>query len=386
MRCVLLSVLVLVACAGAPEPPTREPKPCNAQDGQQHLRALWNQPWTEECQSLLPLAGGPINISAWAGIEANAYATAANGSVVGGPAFNGDVVATLYPQDGTGLYPVFDCQGPPYSEQTCKAVNGGSPQLGNLTAHLAQWHADIIRLFPDPASTAVVALDREMWWPIWENNEPDNNTTHYFVYGQVARRLVREKSPGLPPAAVEAQAKIQWEAACKKWLLCTMQLARKLRPHITWGFYNMPGATGEAGGPELDWLWTSVDALYPSIYLSQPDLPSNFAAVTRVLTEARRVSMLSTPPKPIYAYTMPEFDDDAWHHTAAPEMTFLDASSFQLEFNHSVSAFALAGLILYGGSADGANPERCTKVREYMTSTFLPAIEAIVRQRNCQKK
>ena len=30
MRCVLLSVPVLVACAGAHEPPTREPKPCNA--------------------------------------------------------------------------------------------------------------------------------------------------------------------------------------------------------------------------------------------------------------------------------------------------------------------------------------------------------------------
>ena len=30
MRCVLLSVSVLVACAGAHEPPTREPKPCNA--------------------------------------------------------------------------------------------------------------------------------------------------------------------------------------------------------------------------------------------------------------------------------------------------------------------------------------------------------------------
>ena len=67
------------------------------EDGQQHFRALWNQPWTEECQSRLPLPGGPINISAWAGIEANAYATAANGSVVGGPTFNGDVVATLYP-------------------------------------------------------------------------------------------------------------------------------------------------------------------------------------------------------------------------------------------------------------------------------------------------
>eukprot|EP01050_Picozoa_sp_SAG11_P010479 SAG11_NODE_1050_length_6025_cov_5.835974_3_plen_222_part_00 len=200
------------------------------------------------------------------------------------------------------------------------------------------------------------------------------------MYGEVARRLVREKSPQLPPAAVEAQAKKEWEAACQTWLVSTMNLAQTLRPHISWGFYDMPGATAENGGPALDWLWSSVDALFPSIYLSHPDLPSNVAAVTRVLTEARRVSTLSTPPKPVYAYTMAEFDDDAWNHTA-PEMTFLDADSFQLEFNHSSSTFDLAGLILYGGSADGSSPERCTEVREYMTSTFLPAIEAIVGRR-----
>jgi hypothetical protein len=132
------------------------------------FRALWNQPWTEECQSRLSLPGGPINISAW-GIEANGYTTSAlNGSVIGGPAFNGDVVSTLYPHDGTGLYPSFYCSnGAPFSESNCKAVNGGSPQLGNLTAHLAQWHADIIKNFADPKSTAVVALDWENWWPIW---------------------------------------------------------------------------------------------------------------------------------------------------------------------------------------------------------------------------
>ena len=50
--------------------------------------------------------------------------------------------------------------------------------------------------------------------------------------------------------------------------------------------------------------------------------------------------------------------------------------------NHSASVFDLAGLILYGGSTDGKGPERCTEVREYMTSTFLPAIEAIVLERN----
>ena len=195
---------------------------------------------------------------------------------------------------------------------------------------------------------------------------------------------MREKQPQLPPAAVEAQAKAEWESACQTWLVSTMQLARKLRPSITWGFYNMPGATAEnrsGSSPTMNWLWQSVDALFPSIYLSHPDLASNLIAMTAQISEAKRVSVLSSPPKPVFAYTMAEFDDDRWNHTA-PEMTFLDPSSFQLEFNHSASAFELDGLILYGGSADGESSERCTEVRQYMTSTFLPAIEAIVRERN----
>ena len=57
-------------------------------------------------------------------------------------------------------------------------------------------------------------------------------------------------------------------------------------------------------------------------------------------------------------------------------------ASVSLTLRLWLSAFGLAGLILYGGSADGNSAERCTQVRDYMSSTFLPAIEAIVRQRN----
>ena len=39
---------------------------------------------------------------------------------------------------------------------------------------MAQWHTDTVKNFPNPMSTAVVALDWENWWPVWENNELDN--------------------------------------------------------------------------------------------------------------------------------------------------------------------------------------------------------------------
>ena len=360
------------------------------------FRALWNQPWTEECAGAYapsPVPGGLVNVSAF-GIEANPNFVCLNASLgckVGleaGPVFNGPVVATLYPEptwnDGTGLYPQFTCAGAVFSEATCTAVNGGSPQLGNLTAHLEQWAADIERLFPDPATAAVVSLDWEAWWPLWESNQPDYNGTHYFVYGEVARRLVRERSPGLGKAAVEAQAKLDWEAACKKWLVATIQLAQKLRPRTTWGYYDMPGETGEDGTDRLDYLWNAVDALFPSIYTRYPDTPSNAAFVAKTMTEARRCATNRTDgvTRPIYAYTMPEYEDESFvPPPKVPEQRFLNASDWSAEFELSAK-FGLSGWILYGGSADGESSARCDVVRQYMTATFLPGIQRLTEERN----
>ena len=41
-------------------------------------------------------------------------------------------------------------------------MNGGSPQLANLSKHLAKWAKDVAVIAPDTASEAVVALDWEV--------------------------------------------------------------------------------------------------------------------------------------------------------------------------------------------------------------------------------
>jgi hypothetical protein len=258
--------------------------------------------------------------------------------------------------------------------------------LADLAAHLAQWRLDIDRLFPDPGCTAVIALDWEAWWPLWGSNEPDYNGTHYYVYGQVARRLAREQNPGLSKAAIEAKAKLAWEATSptgKQWLLATIQLARTARPNATWGYYNMPGETGEGSTDRLDYLWDAVGALFPSIYTNYPDNPSNIAYVKKVLSEARRVAARADGSvRPIYAYTMPEYEDEGWNpRPKVPESTFLSPPDFLAEFELSAQ-FGLAGLILYGGSADGYSKARCDVVRAYMHGTFLPQVAAVVAERN----
>jgi len=37
-------------------------------------------------------------------------------------------------------------------------INGGIPQLLNMTAHLDKWAADIVRILPDPAWSGVANL------------------------------------------------------------------------------------------------------------------------------------------------------------------------------------------------------------------------------------
>jgi hypothetical protein len=67
-------------------------------------------------------------------------------------------------------------------------------------------------------------------------------------------------------------------------------LARKLRPGGRWGWYNFPGEAGSA--PDDDsmlWLYESVNALFPSIYLESADAATNVVRVDKQLSEARRV-------------------------------------------------------------------------------------------------
>ena len=67
-------------------------------------------------------------------------------------------------------------------------------------------------------------------------------------------------------------------------------LARKLRPHGRWGWYNFPGEAGSAPSDDrMLWLYENVNALFPSIYLESADAPTNTERVDKQMVEARRV-------------------------------------------------------------------------------------------------
>jgi hypothetical protein len=145
------------AVAAAASTSTDEPRPYDI---------LWNSPWPAECADNPPPRGGddpsksvdPLPDWISFGIHTN------NGSQAD---YNGETVATLYAPD-TGLYPqIIGSCGPegPHTDYNCSIgpdgtprtmVNGGIPQLLNMSAHLDKWAADIVRILPDPSWSGVV--------------------------------------------------------------------------------------------------------------------------------------------------------------------------------------------------------------------------------------
>ena len=291
------------------------------------FRALWNAAWPEKCGYT-----APPNISAY-GIDTN-----------GGPNSTREGVAVCTPGPslptnlGTGLYPSYDCFRYPFDEANCRPVNGGSPQLANLSAHLEAFKKDVVRLMPDPYAATAINLDWEKWNPTWAgtlqtghwpqlcapNGSCASNATRvhdckyckYYIYGAVARRLAKEANPSGTPEEIEMAAKAGWERDSVNFLVQTLKVGQALRPNARWGFWDfVPGGhvsvTADAGTTAaLRPLWEAMDALYPSVYI--PGVATgkvDAAYVAAKLEQSRKLAdthLKHGVPMPIYAYTMME--------------------------------------------------------------------------------
>ena len=149
--------------------------------------------------------------------------------------------------------------------------------------------------------------DWEAWNPDWDVN----SYAEYQIYQNRSIELVLSQHPGWSVAEATPVAKQQFEAAAKALWLETLALAKALRPHGKWGWYNfahcmsgcsmlpLPHTTADsdaaavaplgsckpAATPEADyntrmmWLYTEVTALFPSIYLPCPPPSHNASSV-----------------------------------------------------------------------------------------------------------
>ena len=332
---------------------------------------VWNSPWPTQCGSNFSVPSDAI--TRW-GVRTNAQNS-----------FNGQAVSTFYNSPGrmtVGAWPCFTKNG--------TSVNGGLPQLGNLSAHLEQVRIDVARRLPEDFAGLAV-LDWEEWTPWIDPLDSAQNSSLYF------NRSV-ELAGGDVAAAVAA-----WNASSLAFMEQTLLAAREVRPKGHWGFIGVVQCTfdtqTEACRPEfqrrndaLSSLWAAGSALYPELYATCPfdtsggpadtkcsaaaKLPLKIAARMR---EARRV-VHSLPAKiPIVAFTWYALDGDGCaggSPTAVGHCPLMrDPSDLHVEFD-TARAEGASGMIVWGSSGDvRRGTTDCRNVADYLEGTLGPALQ-----------
>ncbi len=212
---------------------------------------VWNSP-TITCTKA---HGIPFNLSGYLIVQNS------------GDQFDGDKIVIFY---GIGKFPKIN-------HATGKRINGGIPQLGNLTNHLEVVESDITTTLPDPNFSGLAVIDFEDWRPLFKHNFDSLD-----IYQKASEDLVRQQHPDWNSSQVREEAEEQFNTAARNYFQDTLEVARRLRPQAYWGYYGFPRCYGKPGnyclsGSQADndrlwWLWEASTALYPRIYLGESAL------------------------------------------------------------------------------------------------------------------
>eukprot|EP00057_Strongylocentrotus_purpuratus_P023628 XP_011678102.1 PREDICTED: hyaluronidase isoform X1 [Strongylocentrotus purpuratus] len=258
----------------------------------------------------------------------------------------------------------------PYVNRTTGIfMNGGLPQLGNITAHLEKMADDINREIPDRQYNGLVMIDWEEWSPQWLGTEPR--------YRRFSMDSVRSKHPGWDNATIEAVAKLEWTQGAKLFMESTLKLFKQLRPESLWGYYRYPQCAVKFGRiPECQpdqgklndqslWLVDASSILYPSIYL-KPEKFADFAgAVGAKLEETFRVLTESKyPDGAVMSYTRFNYSLTDYYFTLE-------------DLNNTIltsAEFGTHGVVLWGDNYDDKTSQSCQELRDYVIKALGPTV------------
>nr|XP_054753207.1 hyaluronidase-like [Lytechinus pictus] len=286
----------------------------------------------------------------------------------------GGNVINLFHRNQMGLFPRYEyVPGPgPGNETQPVPVNGGIPQLANITQHLEKAAEDITSIIPDPKFDGVAVIDWEAWRPQWKEN-----FDLLRIYQEKSIAHVKELHPEWDTAMVESVARLEWEQGAKLFMESTLELAKTLRPNTNWGFYMYPlclihGDTANmsctaatvTNNNNVMWLFNERTALYPSIYLR----PFHFYQklwVRSKLQEALRVRQRSDDPQGvIMSYTRFNYSDTGLFYSLE-------------DLNNTIlqsAKFGTNGVILWGETLDVSTVEECSQLRSYIINALGPTV------------
>ncbi|KAL2093314.1 hypothetical protein ACEWY4_010626 [Coilia grayii] len=317
---------------------------------------IWNAP-THKCRQTVP----PLDMSA---MQADTT-----------PAARPDQFLTLFYKNRVGAYPYTDLK-------TLEEVNGGLPQKGNLTAHLAKARTDITKYIPEQ-SPGLAVIDWEEWLPLF-----DRNLDEKALYRNLSIDYAVKSNPRLTSRQAVAEARREFRRAARGYMEETLRLGIAERPRYWWGFYlfpdcynyntSEPGYTGKCSAEtqqlndKLLWLWNTSTALFPSAYLwaQLGGDPKAALFVRNQVWEAMRVSALPQRPytAPVFVYSRPVFGDQ--------NNVYLSEVDLMRTIGES-AALGAAGTVLWGASADFNSKESCEALSSYLETTLNPYIANI---------
>ncbi|KAM9351120.1 hyaluronidase-3 [Symphorus nematophorus] len=275
----------------------------------------------------------------------------------------------------------------PYLSQDGGEVNGGIPQLGDLSAHLSLAVTQMSRLL-QPNFTGLAVIDWEDWQPLWERNFGKREE-----YRRLSKLLVRQERPDLSDRAVTSLARQKFEESARKFMEETLRSAVKYRPKGLWGFYSFPACSNmpkkktgtsytgrchtgaEEQNDRLSWLWRQSTALYPSIYLPTRLAGSADAAlmVRHRLLEALRVASVWRHGNSLH-HTTPvlPYARIAFVHT----LKFLTKTDLVHTLGES-AALGAAGVVLWGEMRFAKSKHQCILLRDYIHSVLGPFVQSL---------
>ncbi|XP_017266702.1 hyaluronidase-3 [Kryptolebias marmoratus] len=286
---------------------------------------------------------------------------------------------TIFYRDHLGKYPYLSHGG--------RKVNGGLPQLGDLSAHLALTVKQLSILL-HPKFSGMAVIDWEEWEPLWASNLGSK-----MEYRRLSKLLVRQERPGLLEKDVKLLARQQFEESARRFMEETLRLAVKHRPKGFWGFYGFPSCfnkhkrktdqtyTGRChkgtrqNNDQLSWLWTQSTALYPSIYLPQRLAGSADAALMvrhRLLEALRVASIWRHGNKTVHATPVLPYARLAFTHS----LSFLNQTDLEHTLGESASLGA-AGVVLWGDMKFAKSKQQCILLRKYVHSVLGPFIQSL---------
>lgn len=225
---------------------------------------------------------------------------------------------TIFYANRLGYYPHYTPQGEP--------VHGGLPQNCSLDLHLFKAYQDINHYIPAEDFRGLAVIDWEFWRPQWSRNWHKKD-----IYRRKSRELTAKAYVNVTEAQVEELARRRFEKSARAFMQRTIQLGVRLHPNTLWGFYLYPDChnynlheqnyTGlcplleRLRNDELQWLWNSSTALFPSVAIrkSQANSIGNLYFSQHRIRESLRVASMTSKDYdlPTYVYLRLGYRDEA---------------------------------------------------------------------------